>query len=158
MKIYFFICVALLLCILPLNAQQQLERVAAVQFFQKMTEPDLKTGSTVQITQDSRIYQLFENMAAGGVQQTMSISGFRVQVYSSNVQKTAKDEAYRIETELKAAFPEHAVYVTYSSPFWKVRLGDFKTNAEADAFRALLISKFPSLKNYTYVVKDQIKI
>ena len=146
------------MCILPLKAQQRLERVAAVQFFQKLTEPDLKTGSTVQITQDSRIYQLFENMATGGVQQTMSISGFRVQVYSSNVQKTAKDEAFKIESNLKTAFPEHAVYVTYTSPFWKVRLGDFKTNADADAFRSLLISKFPSLKNSTYIVRDQIII
>jgi hypothetical protein len=72
--------------------------------------------------------------------------------------KTAKDEAYKMEKDMKTAFPEHAVYVTYSSPFWKVRLGDFKTNAEATAFRHLLLNEFPVLKSAVYVVKDQIKI
>jgi uncharacterized protein YdhG (YjbR/CyaY superfamily) len=61
-----------------------------------------------------------------------------------------------VEKEIRSVFPELGVYVSYTSPFWKVRVGDFKTTAEAQAFRPQLIDAFPQLKNAIYTVKEKI--
>jgi len=81
-----------------------------------------------------------------------------VQVFSSNVQRTAKNEAFKIEKQIKDQFPDEAVYVNYTSPFWKVRVGDFRTQAEAQRVRAKLKEAFPNLKSEIYIVKEQIII
>jgi hypothetical protein len=86
------------------------------------------------------------------------IQGFRVQVFSSNTQRTARQEAFNHESNLKEAFPEMKVYVSYSSPFWKVRIGDFFTKEEARRFTEELLLKFPELKGETYTVRDQISV
>ena len=51
--------------------------------------------------------------------------GYRVQVYSNNNARKAKADAFELEEKLVELFPEVKCYVTYSAPFWKVRLGDF---------------------------------
>ena len=48
----------------------------------------------VQIHQDSLITKLLEEKIAGAEGETHEISGFRVQIYSSNSQQTAKAEAF----------------------------------------------------------------
>jgi hypothetical protein len=158
MKTHFFPFIALTFCVLSVSAQEQEQQSSlSAHFFQKLSETDSLSAGRVNLFQDSRIERLFEGRRTG-VYETVSAAGFRVQVFSSNAQKTAKDEAFKIEKDLKAAFPEQAIYVNYASPFWKVRIGDFKTQEEANAFRALLLSEFPSFKSETYVVRDQIKI
>lgn len=86
------------------------------------------------------------------------MSGFRVQVFSSNVQRTSKTEAFRIEKMIKDQFPDQGVYVNYISPFWKVRAGDFRTQAAAQSFRRELIQAFPNLRSEVYTVRDKIFI
>lgn len=81
-------------------------------------------------------------------------SGYRVQVFSSNAQRTAKDESLNIERRLRSAFPGYGVYRTYSSPFWKVRIGDFRTQNDAQQFRAELLKTFPELRKETYTVRE----
>jgi hypothetical protein len=81
-----------------------------------------------------------------------------VQVFSSNQQHTAKTEAFRVEKLIRDQFPTLGVYVNYTSPFWKVRVGDFSTQAEATSFRNELISAFPTMRSETYIVKEQILI
>lgn len=81
-------------------------------------------------------------------------AGYRVQVFSSNAQRTAKDESLNIERRLRSAFPGYGVYRIYASPFWKVRIGDFRTHEDAQAFRAELVNAFPELRKETYTVRE----
>lgn len=81
-------------------------------------------------------------------------AGYRVQVFSSNAQRTAKDESLNIERRLRSAFPGYGVYRIYASPFWKVRIGDFRSHADAQAFRAELVKAFPELRKETYTVRE----
>lgn len=81
-------------------------------------------------------------------------AGYRVQVFSSNAQRTAKDESLNIERRLRSAYPGYGVYRIYASPFWKVRIGDFRTHADAQAFRAELAKTFPELRRETYTVRE----
>ena len=81
-------------------------------------------------------------------------AGYRVQVFSSNAQRTAKDESLNIERRLRSAFPGYGVYRIYASPFWKVRIGDFRSHADAQAFRSELVKAFPELRKETYTVRE----
>jgi hypothetical protein len=113
----------------------------------------------VKIYQDSRIEQLvIEHKTATETKSTMTGNGYRVQVFSSNVQRTAKAEAFKIEKVLREEFPDYEVYVNYTSPFWKVRVGDFKTFNDAQECRRELIVAFPNLRTETYTVKDIVNL
>ena len=58
------------------------------------------------------------------------------------------------QRRLRSAFPEHGVYRIYASPFWKVRIGDFRTIEDARAFRAELVKLFPEYSRETYTVRE----
>ena len=127
--------------------------------FEALETVDTITKARVIIHQDKRIEKvLTERKSQSGSHATATASGYRVQVFSSNVQRTAKSDAFKVEKEIKEIFPEQNVYVNYTSPFWKVRVGDFKTMQEAQAFRNELINVFPNFKSETYTVKDQINL
>jgi hypothetical protein len=123
--------------------------------FERLQTTDSLSGGVVNFFQDKRIERIFTGRATVH-NSTQKVAGYRVQVFSSNAQRTAKDEAFNIEQELKQLFPQYAVYVNYSSPFWKVRIGDFASYATAQEFRNELVGKFTAYKAETYVVKDQI--
>lgn len=115
-----------------------------------------KPGSgEVKFHQDKRIEKLVtENATTTSV----VVHGYRVQVFSSNAQRTAREEAFNMEQVLLEAFPDMKVYVSYSSPFWKVRIGDFHTQPEARKFSEELLTKFPALRKETYTVRDRISV
>ncbi len=127
-------------------------------FFDELTKSDSLTGAKVTIHQDKRIEDLLLMKKTVALNSTVTSNGYRVQVFSSNVQRTAKNEAFRIEKSIRELFPEHGVYVNYTSPFWKVRVGDFSTLDQAQAFRNELIKVFPQYKSETYPVRDKINI
>ncbi len=88
----------------------------------------------------------------------VTIQGYRVQVFSSNRQKTAKAEAYKMEKLVKESQIETSVYVLYNPPFFKVRLGDFRTMEEAQAMLEEVVRVLPQLQAETYIVRDQIQV
>ena len=145
---------ALSLIVGVLQAQQNMEPKKN-NLFEELSSTDSVSHATVRIHQDKRIEQLMTNRRHSGLSD-QTVSGFRVQVFSSNVQRSAKTEAFRIEREIKDVFPDEAVYVNYSSPFWKVRVGDFRTQAEAQKLRSQLKESFPKLKSEIYIVREQV--
>lgn len=80
--------------------------------------------------------------------------GYRVQVYSNNNARKAKSEAFELETKLLEKFPDVKCYVSYSAPFWKVRLGDFSNYAEAVVFAQRVKNELPKLANEIIVIKE----
>ena len=80
--------------------------------------------------------------------------GYRVQVYSNNNARKAKTEAFELETKLVELFPDVKCYVSYSAPFWKVRLGDFSNYSEAVVFSKKVKSTLPKLANEIIVIKE----
>lgn len=132
-------------------------KTSTIDIFQTLATPDTLSGAKVTVIQDSAIQNsILDRSKNTRIVQSGTGVGFRIQVFSSNVQRTAKTEAFNIEKEIRTAFPELGVYVSYTSPFWKVRVGDFKTSEEAQAFRPELITAFPNLKNAIYMVKEKI--
>ena len=110
----------------------------------------------VQIVQDSAMSVLLDE-AINGKREMVEIDGYRVQIYSSNQQQTAKSEALELESQLKDKLNQ-AIYVQYLPPFWKVRLGDFRTYEEAKEYKKLFVQQYPHLLGDTYIVRDKIQV
>ena len=110
----------------------------------------------VQVIQDSALARILQ-VTISGNEEWIEVSGYRVQVYSSNQQQKAKAEALRLEDRLKDQLNQ-TVYVQYVPPFWKVRIGDFRTYDEAKEYKRQVVQQFPGLVGDTYIVRDQIKV
>jgi hypothetical protein len=157
-KICIPLVVVFLLNVSALSAQQSIE-TRQKNIFQKLATEDSDTHARVKVHQDKRIESLLVGKKSENYsQEDRTMSGYRVQVFSSNTQRTAKNEAFRKEKLIKDEFPDQTVYVNYSSPFWKVRVGDFRTQAQAQSFRSKLLEAFPNMRSEAYIVREKIII
>ena len=111
----------------------------------------------VQVYQSESVAKLLREKATGTTSKTVEVAGYRVQIYSSNHQQLAKQEAIRLEKDMQAKL-DVPVYVTYVPPFWKVRVGDFATYVDAQEFKNSFVQQFPELMGDTYVVRDQVTV
>ena len=110
----------------------------------------------VELLQDSAVGVLLQ-AAMQGKLEWVEIDGYRVQIYSSNQQQAAKSEALELEAKVKDKI-DQTVYVLYMPPFWKVRLGDFRTYEEAREYKRVIVDQFPEVMGDTYIVRDKIKV
>lgn len=82
------------------------------------------------------------NKRAGGVE------GFRVQLYSG-VGSKARQEALDAKGKVLSDLPDENVFIEYSAPFWRVRVGGFRHKHEA----LPLLNKLKKIFPACYVVK-----
>jgi len=88
---------------------------------------------------------------AAGVGKRESSSGFRVQFYNG----ANRTEAVRLKQEMENTYPEYGVYILYRQPNFKVRMGDFRSQKDAE----LLLPQIRRLGFKTsFVVPDEIFI
>lgn len=82
--------------------------------------------------------------------------GYRVQVYADNNVRSAKSEARQRERMVGGTFPQWDTYVTYASPYWRLRIGDFRTQYEAEKAAADIRRQFPRYAKEVRVVRDRV--
>jgi len=109
-----------------------------------------QTG-TITVRQDPRVQdvvnrQIHQNKRKKG------IDGYRIQLLF-NSGPTAREQADRTKADFLSAFPDYPVYVLYQSPFFKVRIGDFRTKREALKVYHQILKKYPT----AYIVKDIVR-
>lgn len=114
-------------------------------------EVEIKQSSAIRNLLGTRQLNLTDEM------QYLEISGFRTQVFSGNL-RNSKDEAFKKEKEIKGLFPELVTYVTYVAPFWRLRIGDYRSHEEAYHTMRLLMDAFPSYAKEMYIVREEIRI
>jgi hypothetical protein len=61
----------------------------------------------------------------------VKMNGYRIQVYFGDNSRQGKAEARAAGLRFRNSFPEHSVYVSFISPHWLCRVGDFRTHEEA---------------------------
>lgn len=84
--------------------------------------------------------------------------GYRVQIFDDNNPRTARQEAERRHSLVAREFPQLKSYVTFNSPYWRVKVGDFRSRSEAEAAMAELRHSYPSMAAYMRIVRDKINI
>lgn len=81
------------------------------------------------------------------------MAGYRIQIYSSS-NRNAREESRKAHAEFISRFPGIEAYSIYSEPgYFKVRVGDFRTRAEAVKLFLEISKAFPD----AYIVPDVIR-
>lgn len=90
--------------------------------------------------------------------QPQSVQGYRVQVFSDNNAHTAKSNAQAMQKRVAGRFPQYRSSIRYTAPYWRVRVGDFKTAAEANNAAAAIKRAFPSQAAEIRVVRERVYV
>lgn len=79
------------------------------------------------------------------------IDGWRIQIYNSSGAE-AKEKAKEIRSKFVNKYPEVKAYTVYQPPFFKLRVGDFRTKQDAYKFYSEIMRAYPA----SYMVPDKI--
>jgi len=97
-------------------------------------------------------YILMSHRALPENDNNYGMDGYRIQIYFSST-RNAREESNRVRAEFISRFPHIASYKKYSEPgYFKVRVGDFRTKAEATKVFLEVSRVFPN----AYIVRDII--
>lgn len=133
--------------------------------------PELNVGVQHNVPEE-----LIEGRAAQGLRVT--VEGYRIQLLSS-VEKQAADELYteaqawwealysRVDSLEQVHGPDSPVVpdipdfgptlpidIVYRQPYYRVRVGSFRSRTQADAARRFLVDRFPN----AFVVPDRVTV
>lgn len=75
---------------------------------------------------------------------TTHANGYRIQVINSS----NRDEANTVKAEMLRRFPEQKTYLLYKAPNFKVRVGNFLTQREAEPIRKMIAALYPGRSIY----------
>ncbi len=106
----------------------------------------------VYIIQDQRIDELV-NRHIEQNQRSKTIMGWRVQIFFGSGQKD-REKAQDVRAEFIKSFPDIKAYLIYEAPYFKVRVGDFRTKYEALKLKKNIEIQFTNL----WIVEDNINL
>ena len=104
----------------------------------------------VEIVQDERISQLTDQYRKKSINNP-EVEGYRVQIYFDSG-NNSKNKAASIKTNFEALYPGVKSYLSYKEPYYRVRVGDFRTLTEAVGFQKKISADFQT----SFAVKDNI--
>ncbi len=122
-----------------------------------------QTG-VVEVQKDSLIGLLQEFRAENGINPTtarmvslgskvvdkknakrVKVRGFRVQIFSGS----SRNEAYAVQSRFQNAYKDIGSYVNYDEPNYRVKVGDFRSRADATNFMRVLRSQYSNVFVFT---------
>ncbi len=106
------------------------------------------TGS-VTVNHPSQIDSLLVSQTISNAEK--KINGYRIRLFFDNKQ-TARTESEQIEKEFKLRFPTIPLYRTYTNPFFKIVIGDYRTKSEATKALKTIVQVYPK----AIIVKENI--
>lgn len=89
-----------------------------------------------------------KNIANNKINRT--ISGYRIQLFSGNERINANN----IKTKFLRLFPEQSAYLSYQQPYFKIRVGDFRSKLEAKIFYNKIKDEFSE----SIIIQDKINL
>jgi mRNA-degrading endonuclease RelE of RelBE toxin-antitoxin system len=104
----------------------------------------------IEVVQDEKITQLTQQY------RTMSLAnpevdGYRVQIFFDSG-SNSKNKAASVKEEFETTYPGNKSYLSYKEPYYRVRVGDFRTLAEAVGFQKKIAADYPN----SFPVKDAV--
>ena len=124
----------------------------------QQTQAQTKSGNdsnSVIVHKDPRVDILVKKQAQINEETTKearrTAKGYRLLVINTN----KRDEAIAAKTKVYTYFPDLKAYLIYQSPYFKVKVGNFKDRKDADDFRKELSTLFP---NGVFIINDIIEI
>lgn len=109
----------------------------------------ISTNKNYSVKQDEKISELLNKYKDYNHKKEFT-EGYRIQIMYTDI----RDEVYKSKGAMYKEFPDLISYVEYEQPYYKLRLGDFKSRLEATYFLQQVITLYPG----AFIVKDKIKI
>ena len=91
--------------------------------------------------QEDRLNDLLERYKNVNVRRN-GMDGFRIQIFFESG-RLARENAYKAKAKFLSNFQGISAYVDYQAPFFKVRVGDYRTKREAQVLYKKLRRQFP---------------
>lgn len=113
-----------------------------------VTNDTIVHGATVHM--DNRLAMVLKKHPTSTLGVIHSGKGYRVQIYCGN----DRAKATNTKIDFMRRFPGVATYMTYLSPQFRVKIGDFRTRAEASK----MYEQLSELYNPSMIVPDYIVI
>ena len=139
--------------------QAQVADTSIVQYLERSVG-----AGKVKIIQDARLSSRLARANANGtvsalpnnkiVSSYITVSGYRIQVFSDNHQGKSNYKAQLIRN----LDPTIETYVSFTSPFWRLRVGDFRTYEEANTKLRELKQAFPSFAKEMRIVRESVRV
>jgi hypothetical protein len=115
----------------------------------------LLTGPALIVHKDSRMDALVRKQADINERSKRvtgrTMRGYRLLVLNTN----SRDEAIEAKTKIYKHFPDQKSYLTYQSPFFKLKAGNFQTRDEARRYQSLMNTIF---QKGVFIVSDIIEV
>lgn len=109
----------------------------------------------VMVHKDSRLNLLIKKQIQINEETTRnarrSMPGFRLQVINT----TDRGDAIEAKTKVYQLYPDLKAYLLYQSPYYRLKVGNFKTRQEAEDYRKSLSRDF---NNAVFIVRDVIEV
>jgi len=134
---------------------QKILLIAIIGCFSLGAFAQVDSTSSIVIHKDPRIDALVKKQAQVNEETTRdarrNMPGFRIQVINTsdrNAAISAKTKVYQLYPELKA-------YLLYQSPYFRLRVGNFRDKDEADDYLKALSKQFPG---NVFLVRDIVEV
>ena len=111
-----------------------------------------KEKGHIQIIQDDKVDLLVSKHVQIN-QNRKGIEGYRIQIFfdSGNNSKTKAQSIYE---GFKAKYPDVGAYLSFKSPNYKVRVGDFRSRLDAQRFLNDIAVEYPN----AWIIADMINL
>lgn len=103
--------------------KQRSEKADAEKRNSDQSDENISLGDDVTIAPKNRTYK-----------KSYSVMGFRIQIFSGDDSRNARQQAYAMGNKFKSYFSTIPVYTHFFSPHWICRVGDFRTYEEANGY------------------------
>lgn len=129
-----------------------MQTLAAQDYLYQRHDPehDQSGNGKVIIHQDSRIDTILKRHLEYN-QQLDGIDGYRIHIFfeAGNQSLSKANQAAR---RYQMLYPGDTAYVSFSEPYYRVRVGDFRTRLDAEGYLQKIIRDYPN----AFVIKDKI--
>lgn len=105
----------------------------------------------IEVVKDPRINELIKKQGEVIPPATsVQINGYRLQLFFDS-ERSKVDQA---RMQFAKSFPKIETYVTYSAPNYFLRVGDFRTQLEADRLKAEVGITYPT----SFIVQEKVNL
>lgn len=104
------------------------------------------------LEQDQRIEQLIQKQREIHANDS-TIDGFRIQIFMESG-NDAVEKANAAMAEFQLKYPDIPIYLVFGQPYYRLRVGDFRTRLEAEKAHRLLVKEYKK----AFVTSDRIQL
>lgn len=112
-------------------------------------------GGDIKVYQSPQLRIAMEKHFAS-ITDKKGVSGYRIQIYFGNG-KSAREKTNNVRVEFISKNPEIKAHIVYDNPYFRVKVGDYRTKSEALYFLTKIKLDYPDAFIVTDIIETTTK-